>query len=206
MGLESIAAVAIAFLIVAVSPGPANIAVATVAMGSGRRSGLLFGLGLSFGLAFWGLVAATGMGAVLQSSATALTVLKLFGGLYLLWLAIQSGRSAMRPSNDVVVLPSQGRWFRRGLLLNLSNPKAVVAWMAALSMGLGGTNSTSFVVVATLTCVAIGFLNYAGYALAFSLPGFMAGYARLRRWIDGAVSGLFALAGFGLLRSVWSRS
>ena len=54
IGLDSLAAIALAFFIVTVSPGPANIAVATVAMSSGRRGGLLFGLGLSVGLAFWG--------------------------------------------------------------------------------------------------------------------------------------------------------
>jgi threonine efflux protein len=72
--LDSYLAIAVAFFIVAVSPGPANIAVATVAMHSGRRPGLLFGLGLSVGLAFWGVVAATGLGVMLQSTTTFLTV------------------------------------------------------------------------------------------------------------------------------------
>ncbi|MEO1105734.1 MAG: hypothetical protein AAFW98_18720, partial [Pseudomonadota bacterium] len=57
----------------------------------------------------------------------------------------------------------------------------------------------------TLVCFALGFANYAGYAMAFSLSGFMAGYQRLRRWIDGAVAALFAAAGFGLIRSALSR-
>jgi len=91
------------------------------------------------------------------------------------------------------------------LMLNLSNPKAVVAWMAALSMGLGVGDNTGHVIAATFVCMALGFLNYASYAMAFSLPGFMAGYRRLRRWIDGAVAGLFAIAGFGLIRSAFSR-
>jgi threonine efflux protein len=98
-----------------------------------------------------------------------------------------------------------GRWFWRGLLLNLSNPKAVVAWMAALSMGLGQGTGTHAVAIATLICVGLGFVNYAGYALTFSLPGFMAGYRRSRRWIDGVVAGLFALAGLSLIRSALTR-
>ncbi|MFK7791423.1 MAG: LysE family translocator [Devosiaceae bacterium] len=203
---EALVAIALAFLVVAVSPGPANIAVATVSMRSGRRQGLRFGLGLSLGLAFWGLVAATGLGALLQSSATALTVLKILGGLYLLWLAFQSGKAAAKPLADLDEVSESGRWFVRGLILNLSNPKAVVAWMAALSMGLGGEASLGFVVLATGLCMVIGVLNYTGYALAFSLRGFMSGYARMRRWIDGVVAGLFAVAGFALIRSAFSRS
>lgn len=204
--IEGLLAIAAAFFIVAVSPGPANIAVATVAMHSGRRTGLLFGLGLSVGLAFWGVVAATGLGVMLQNTTTFLTLLKLLGGAYLIWLAIQSGRSAARKSVAAEEASTkQGRWFWRGLLLNLSNPKAVVAWMAALSMGLGQETDGRAVATATLVCMGIGFANYAGYALTFSLPGFMAGYRRLRRWIDGAVAGLFALAGFGLIRSALTR-
>lgn len=204
-GIESYLAIAVGFFIVTVSPGPANIAVATVAMHSGRRPGLLFGLGLSVGLAFWGVVAATGLGVILQSTTTFLTLLKLCGGAYLIWLAIQSGRSAARDNAEMEPTTKEGRWFWRGLLLNLSNPKAVVAWMAALSMGLGQETGTHAVAFATLICIGIGFVNYAGYALTFSLPGFMAGYRRCRRWIDGVVAGLFALAGFGLIRSALAR-
>lgn len=197
--------IALAFFIVAVSPGPANIAVATIAMQHGRRASMLFGAGLGAGLAFWGVIAATGMGAVLQSSAIGLTVLKVLGGLYLLWLAWQSCRSAMTASGDAPLPKGKSRWFFRGLILNLSNPKAVVAWMAALSVGLGANDAVGQLVVSTLLCMMLGFANYFGHAFAFSMPGFMAAYNRARRWIEGAVAGLFALAGFGLLRSALAR-
>ena len=78
-------------------------------------------------------------------------------------------------------------------------------WMAALSMGMGGGDGAGQLVAATLVCMALGFMNYAAHAYAFSLSGFMAGYQRLRRWIDGAVAALFAAAGLGLLRSALSR-
>lgn len=203
--IESYLTIAAAFFIVTVSPGPANLALATVAMHSGRRAGLFFGLGLSAGLAFWGAVAATGLGVVVQGTTMLLTLLKLCGGAYLVWLAIQSGRSAARRTEDTIVSVQMGGWFWRGLVLNLSNPKAVVAWMAALSMGLGQETDAQAVATATLICAVLGFVNYAGYALTFSLPGFMAGYRKSRRWIDGIAAGLFALAGFSLIRSALTR-
>lgn len=101
--------------------------------------------------------------------------------------------------------PGEGRWFIRGLVLNLSNPKAVVAWMAALSVGLGADNGRSRVAIATLGCMVIGFATYAAYATAFSSAAVMRGYARARRWIDGIVATLFALSGFALLRSAFAR-
>ncbi len=194
-----------AFLVVAVSPGPANIAVATLAMRKGRGAAMRFGAGLGFGLAIWGIVAATGMGAVLQSSAYVLTALKLFGGAYLLWLAYKSWKSSRAPALAVEAAAHEGRWFWRGLILNLSNPKAVVAWMAALSMGMGNDGSFAVLAMATLVCMAIGFANYFGHAAAFSITGFMRAYAAAQAWIEGVVAAVFAVAGLGLIRSALSR-
>ncbi len=190
-----------AFFVVAASPGPATLATATVSMSSGRQSGLIFGAGLSVGLAFWGLVAATGMGAMLQASSVTLIALKILGGVYLLWLACRSMCSALQKKPQISPVTSNGSWFRRGLFLNLSNPKAVLAWMATLSLGIGDNNGYWQVISATLLCVVLGFLIYSGYVLVFSTRGAMNGYVRLRRWIDGVVAGLFAVAGLSLIRS-----
>lgn len=201
---SGIPSIALAFLIVAISPGPANIATATLAMRSGRRTAMVFGAGLAAGLAFWGAIAATGMGALLQGSVYFLTVLKIVGGAYLLYLALHSARTAARGKVDAELLEGTGgRWFRRGLLLNLSNPKAVLAWMAVLSVG--ATNDGHTMVTATLVCMAIGLANYMFYAFAFSRSGAMSAYQRFSRVIEGAMAGLFAVAGFGLLRSAFSR-
>lgn len=204
--LDVLAAVAAAFFVVTVSPGPANLAVATAAMAAGRRAGMGMALGLSLGLGAWGLVAATGLGAVLQTSTTLLFALKIFGGLYLLWLAVQSARAAGRAQAPGTHAAAEGRWLRRGLILNLSNPKAVVAWMAALAVGLSPDGGLAQLAAATGICIALGFLNYLGHAWLFSTPRAMAAYARARRWIDGVAAALFAAAGLGLLRSAFARS
>ncbi|MET1413168.1 LysE family translocator [Roseibium sp. HPY-6] len=205
MTVDGFIAVVIAFFIVTVSPGPANIAVATVSMSQGRKRGLLFGFGLSCGLAFWGLVAATGLGAVLQASEYALMAIKLLGGGYLLWLAFQSARTAARPATKPHSMNGSGNWFLRGLILNLSNPKAVVAWMAALSMGLGNGEGAMHLVIITLVCMVLGVINYTGHAVVFSNTKIMKAYEKARRLVEGVVSGLFALAGLGLLKSALSR-
>ncbi|MEL6103975.1 MAG: LysE family translocator [Pseudomonadota bacterium] len=201
----TLAAVGAAFVIVAASPGPANLAAATVAVTHGRRVGLIFALGLSLGLWFWGLLAATGVGAVLQTSAQALFVLKLLGAAYLLWLAFQSARSAVRPGEMRAPQVSAQRWFFRGVILNMSNPKAVFAWMAALSVGLDPTDGIAAVIAATILCGLIGLVNACGWALLFSQNGVMRGYRRVRRWVDGVVAGLFAAASLGMLRSAFAR-
>ena len=208
-GLTAILA---AFFIVAVSPGPATLAVSSIAAAAGRWAGMLFGGGLAVGLAAWGVVAATGLGAVLQTSSHLLAALKVAGGLYLLWLAWGSARSAMLGGGTHGTGVVEGgetsgrRWFLRGLVLNLSNPKAVVAWMAALSVGLGAGDGAAALAVATAACILVGVAIYLAYALAFSLGPVMRAYVHARRWIEGVVATLFAAAGFALLRSAFTRS
>ena len=195
--------IALAFAVVCAAPGPANLAVAVRAMAGGQGAALPMALGLAIGLAVWGIAAATGLGALLAASSTALIVLKVLGAAYLGWLAIGCARSAGSP--DAPTPPAATSGFRAGLLLNLSNPKAVLAWLAALSVGLPCDAGTPTVVTATLTCAAIGRVNYLLWALAFSRPAAMAVYQRARRRIDAACAALFSLAAFALLRSALAR-
>ena len=205
MDLSGILASLVTFFVLAASPGPATLAAASVSMQTGRKGGLVFALGLAFGLAFWGAIAATGLGAVLQSSAVVLSILKAIGGLYLIWLAYGSARSALTSSRHIGALADSKHLFRQGFILNLSNPKAVLAWMAALSVGMSGEQGSTHVIVSTLVCMLCGAAIYVCYSLVFSAPQSMAVYRAARRWIDTTVAAVFALAGLGLLRSAFER-
>lgn len=206
MDPASLSAVAGAFFLVAVAPGPATLGCAAVSMGHGRRAGFAFGAGLGIGLAFWGVLAALGLGAILAAHAQVLIVLKLLGGAYLLWLAWQSGRSALSGPGAEAANIRSGRWLRRGLFLNLSNPKAVFAWLASLSLGLGPEASMGAVILATAVCAAIGFAIYVPWIVGFSHPPVMRLYRRFRFWVDGVVAALFAAAGLALIRSALMRA
>jgi len=159
---------------------------------------------MSCGLVFWGLIAATGMGAVLQSSVYLLMSLKIFGGIYLLWLAYLSARSSLAKEKTRASANTSRRWFLRGLLLNMSNPKSVIAWMAALSVGLGADASLGNVAAATAACIAVGFITNALYSLVFSIDGMMKAYIRFRRRIETVTATLFAASGLGMIRSAFS--
>ncbi|WP_179380057.1 LysE family translocator [Jannaschia marina] len=198
-------AILAAFALVTVAPGPANLAVGLLAMAHGLRPALRMAFGLALGLAAWGGVAALGLGAVLAQSETALIVLRLFGGGYLLWLAWRTARGALAPAGGPATAPPPAHPFRTGLLLNLSNPKAVFAWLAALSVGLSPAVGVGTVVLATGLCALIGLANYVGWALLLSRGTARRAYARAERWVDGVVAVLFAGAGLGLLRQGLAR-
>lgn len=187
--------VAGAFALVAAAPGPANLAAATTAMARGLRAGTAMAAGLSLGLALWGVVAAVGLGAVLTAAPAAQIGLRLAGGAYLIWLGVRALISARSPGGGPAPL-SAAPPFRAGLVLNLLNPKAVVAWMAVLSVAEGGASLWPAVAL----CAAIGVANYLAWTAAFSRAPMMRAYTRWRRMVDAASGAIFAALGLGLIR------
>jgi threonine/homoserine/homoserine lactone efflux protein len=181
------------------------MAIMNVAMRQGRRPALALAAGVITMSTCWGLVAVTGISTLLVRYAHALLFLKVAGGLYLLWLAWRAARSAVtpdRPASEVVRAPAQlGALYRRGILMHLGNPKAVLAWVAIMSLGLKPGASPEMAVTAFGGCVLLGILIFTGYAVLFSTAPMVRGYARARRWIEGSLAVFFAGAGSRLLFS-----
>ncbi|WP_299624324.1 LysE family translocator [Pelagibius sp.] len=195
----------LAYLVATVSPGPANVAVMAHAMRHGRLAGLQVAAGVLLGSLTWGVLAALGLSAFLFSYAELLSVVRLLGGLYLLWLAYRSLRAALGPTTLLQVGNgrdrSAARCFGLGLAIHLTNPKSIFAWLAIIAIGVGpGAPAwVSFLVVGG--CWLMGIVLYAGYALTFSTSRMIALYGTFRRWIEGMTAGLFGFAGVKLLMS-----
>ncbi|PYB74083.1 LysE family translocator [Rhizobium wuzhouense] len=192
----------VVYLVAVLSPGPATMAIASTSLGEGRRHGFAMAAGVFCGSMSWALAASAGLATVLTHYAHALTVMRIVGGLYLLylaWRAFRSAASATDPLAKGVVGASYGRTFLRGYAIHLTNPKAIFAWLAILSLGLpvGATGVTVAVIVAG--CLVTGFTVFMGYAWLLSLPGALKAYRSARRYIDGTLAVLFAAAGARLL-------
>lgn len=120
--LDHLLLVYAAYIIAVASPGPSNMAIMGVAMSQGRKPGLMLAFGVITGSLSWAALAATGLSAVLATYAHALFVIKIAGGLYLLYLAFKSARSAMahQPAKAMVAtdvtVPDYRALYRRGLL------------------------------------------------------------------------------------------
>lgn len=202
--LNSLFIVYSVYVIAAGSPGPSSIAIMSIAMHTGRTAALAFAAGVMTGSIFWGSLAATGISAVLATYAHAITLIKIAGGAYLLWLAWKSARSAMRPnaalSVDAIALRSLRRQYVLGLMMHLTNPKSILAWLAIMALGLGGAAQATTTALAIIGgCALLGIIIFGGYALLFSTAPMVRFYARARRWIEGTLAAVFAYAGIRLL-------
>lgn len=198
----------VTYIIAAGSPGPSTMRIMGVAMDQGRKSGLFFAAGVVTGSIFWGVMAATGVSAILTRFAEALFILKIFGGLYLLYLAFKAGRAAMtsdealaiRTSSSKAAL-SHGELYRRGLLMHLSNPKSILSWIALVTLGLGANSSWPHLAAFLGGCIVLSVTIFCGYAIIFSTMPMVRLYRRARRWIEGVLAAVFGLAGIRLLLS-----
>lgn len=207
MAVSQIALVYGTYLIATASPGPSNMAIMGTAMRDGRRPALALAAGVVTGSLFWAILAATGVSAVLTAYAQALVVLKIAGGLYLLYLAFRAGRSAMRPGADAVNGSAERgalryrTLYRQGVLMHIGNPKAIMSWIAIISLGVRQDTPAGGLPAIVGGCVLLGIMVFGGYAIVFSTASMIALYARLRRWIEGVLSAVFAAAGLKLLVS-----
>lgn len=120
-------------LVLTLTPGPDMALVLRNTVGGGRAAGLRTVAGIAVGLAGWALASALGVAAVLSTSATVFTALKLLGAVYLVYLGVQSLRAARRDDDlEDQVAPRRGSPFRQGLVTNLLNPKLAVLFTTLL--------------------------------------------------------------------------
>ena len=116
------------------TPGPNSLLVLTHGALHGHRKTLFTVSGGALGFVALIALSMLGIGALLQASADALTVLKFLGGAYLVWLGIQLWRApAVQLRANASPADARGaELFRQGLLTAVSNPKALLFFGAFL--------------------------------------------------------------------------
>jgi threonine/homoserine/homoserine lactone efflux protein len=183
------------------APGPNNLLSMSNAKRYGIRVACFAGIGRL--VAFVGMItlAATGLASVLYTSEKLFLIIKVVGGLYLLWLAFQLWNAAPSDSdNGSVENMSLFGLARQEFLLAAGNPKAILIFTAFLPQFVDPSGNVGFqffvlgVLFLILEWVAIAGYAYFGSVLRhwFSRPS-------MRRLFNRTCSGLLASAGVGLL-------
>jgi threonine/homoserine/homoserine lactone efflux protein len=181
------------------TPGPNSLLVLTHGALHGHRKTLFTVAGGALG--FLALIALSmlGIGALLQASANALTVLKLFGGAYLVWLGIQLWRApAIHLRADASMDHRRGAdLLRQGLLTAVSNPKALLFYGAFLPHFIDPSRGLAmqFIVMAT-TFVVIEFV--VEYLLALLAHRIRPVLERVGKRFNRACGGMFVAMGVAL--------
>jgi len=120
-------------LLLGFTPGPDNLFVVMQTATNGRKAGLLVVLGLCTGLVAHTAAVALGLAAVFAASASAFTALKFAGAAYLAYLAWQAYRAPVgRQSQTGTARVPLTQLYLRGIVMNLTNPKVVLFFLAFL--------------------------------------------------------------------------
>lgn len=122
-----------ASLVLAITPGPDNLFVLAQAARQGSLAGLTVTIGLCTGLLVHTAAVACGVAALVKTSAIAFSLLKYLGAGYLLYLAYGAFRADGAADGDRQVDGlSYGRLYRRGIIMNVTNPKVSLFFLAFL--------------------------------------------------------------------------
>ena len=165
----------VAAILIAVSPGPGAAASMSAGLRYGYGSALRVIGGLQSALVIQVGIVAVGLGALLTTSALAFDIVRFLGAGYLVWLGIQKWRAPIEEIDENRALQRPEGLFVEGLLVNLTNPKAIVFIAALTPQFIDPTRPQwpQFVIIAlTMCCVDIVVMS--GYALLAT---------RLRHWL-----------------------
>lgn len=190
-----------AALLLLIIPGPGFFYILARSLAQGRKAGFISVLGMSSGALIHVIAATIGLSAILATSATAFSVLKLLGAAYLIYLGLKVLRSRESLENIEKVTPvSKFRLFTDGVLVSVLNPKIAVFFLAFLPQfvdtDLG--NVPQQVLIFGLLFVSLATL--VDGIFAFVAGGFQVSLRRLAKgssWPRYASGAVYILLGLG---------
>ena len=192
-----------ASILLTLAPGPDILYLLTKSLSDGTKAGIILACGLVSGIIFHTTLVMVGVAALIKSSATAMLLLKIFGAAYLLFLAFGAFKSAR--ANKKISLSradkkfSSAALYKRGVLMNVLNPKVLLFFLAFLPQFVKVSSSG-----ASLTILFLGVVFAAQALIIFSIVAIFAGRVRnllLRRknlgrilnFVEAAVLALIAV-------------
>ena len=190
----SLASIIGVWLITVISPGPNFFATAHAAATQSRRHGLALSLGIAVGTTIWASASLLGLGLLFQAAAWLYQGVKLVGGAYLVYLGIRmmlaSARAPDAPAAGRGPVTAAGA-FRRGMIIDLSNPKAAVFFTSLFAVAVPVHAPLWFQALVVLSVVTIAGGWYALIACLVNVPV----VGRARRAVATVAGAAFVVLG-----------
>jgi threonine/homoserine/homoserine lactone efflux protein len=157
-------------LLLALMPGPDNIFLITQSTIQGKKAGLALAAGLCAGLLFHTAAVALGVAAALKTYPLAFTVIKFSGASYLIYLAWMSFKTSSHIRNSEVKHVELSKLFSRGVIMNITNPKVSIFFLAFLPQFVVPANGG-----VSWQLINLGLIFILATAIVFSILSVIAG-------------------------------
>lgn len=192
----------VATIILSVTPGPGVFSSLAAGISHGFRRGMCNAFGMQIANFLLMAFVAVGLGAILVASETLFTAVKWAGVAYLIWLGIVTWRAPVRLAYAPTERQTQASArdvFMRGFLVNITNPKGIIFYVAVLPqfIDVARPQFTQYAILGVTTLV-VDLIVMAGYvALAARVLAVMRDPDHLR-WVNRILGGAFFGAGAAL--------
>jgi threonine/homoserine/homoserine lactone efflux protein len=167
-------------------------------LGTGLRAGARAGIAASAGVALGCMVhvalAGAGLGAMVTASPLAFEVIRWLGVAYLLWLAVRVIRHAGEMPAPSAAAGATGTAFRRGFIVNLTNPKVILFVLAFVPQFVDPARPVlpQFLLLGGVISLGGFVINGVVGAGAGGIGRRMARATGVKRWLDRATGAIFA--------------
>lgn len=205
MTLSIYGAFVLASVLLAFAPGPDNMFVLVQSAVHGVRKGLFTVAGLSVGVALQTVAAALGVAAAVAASPSLFWAIRILGALYLTYLAVMSWTHPTAGSASATKETADSVLFRRGILMNVTNPKVQIFFLAFFPQFVT-RGASSLQTACEMTVLGVTFMIVT--LLVFSLIAFCAGSVaeklrtpRVQFYLNRTAAVIFACLAAGTLLS-----
>ncbi|MBT4832100.1 MAG: LysE family transporter [Porticoccaceae bacterium] len=190
-------------LLAAASPGPDFVLVSQQTLSNGKRAGLLCSIGIALGLSVHILYSAFGLAAVIANSSSALWLIKLLGGSYLIYLGINGLRAKARSGEATTAVANQTalKTIGLGFLCNALNPKAPIYFISLFTIVLSQNTPAQHLLIYGIWMMVLQFAWFSFLTLLLSRPMVTDRFQALGHWIDRVAGGAMLLLGIKVLVS-----
>lgn len=185
-----------ALIVALVSPGPAFIISVQTTLSSGTKSGIWFGLGLGLMAAIWTGMALLGLETIFHLFPWAYGVIRTFGAVYLIYLAIKMWLGSGDALKEVVADHKKKYSFAKGVAVNALNPKSFLFAAAILALIFPPDMALVENLLVVLNQFVVEVVFYALLACFMGREVARSSYIKLKKKIDRISS--VVLGGFGL--------
>lgn len=201
----------IAAVLLTLLPGPDILLVITQSVMRGAKTGIIFAAGLCTGIIFHTAIVAFGLSPLITGTPGLFTAVKIAGALYLIYLGIRaflSRRTATleisgETSGTPAVAPGKFQYYKRGVIMNVLNPKVILFFLALfpqfITVQPGESSALKFMILGIIFMLQ-GFAIFSTVAFcAGKLSSRLIGNKKIAYYLCLTESSIFTLLGIAIL-------